>query len=144
LKVVFHGWKSNYTNPVDQLIKNGYLDERRMDVNVIAVDWSEIAADNTYFFAARDTEAVGIYVANVLERLLLEKQVTLADIHLVGHSLGAHAAGATGENMKSGKLDRISGRCIQGPYKEVGFFPRSPSTLGAPHHHDLFFLKNFG
>jgi hypothetical protein len=34
-KVVFHGWRSNYTSPVDQLIKNGYLDASKKEVNVI-------------------------------------------------------------------------------------------------------------
>jgi hypothetical protein len=34
-KVVFHGWRSNYTSPVDQLIKNGYLDAMKSDANVI-------------------------------------------------------------------------------------------------------------
>jgi Lipase len=73
------------------------------------VDWSEIAKDNNYFVAARETEAVGRYVAIVIDKLVGMAMIRLNELHIIGHSLGAHAAGATGANLQSGRVARISG-----------------------------------
>ena len=36
-------------------------------------------------------------------------QISFDQFHIVGHSLGAHAAGYAGETMKDFKLGRITG-----------------------------------
>lgn len=44
----------------------------------------------------------------MLDFLVVEFGVSPADIHIIGHSLGAHIAGLAGEHM-SGNISRITG-----------------------------------
>lgn len=67
-----------------------------MQVNIrslAAVDWGEMAKDNNYLRSAASTRNVGKHVATVIDRMVTEKNASLDDIHIVGHSLGAHTAG---------------------------------------------------
>lgn len=78
------------------------------DVNVVAVDWSEVA-DKLYVKARMGVVPVGKFLAQVLDWLVLEAGVSIDKVHIVGHSLGAHIAGTTGEHITVGNLSRITG-----------------------------------
>ena len=74
-------------------------------MNVIAVDWSggnqflyEQAAANTVIAAA---------VIRQLLQAIINKGVQPQQIHLIGHSLGAHIASYIGRNLRN--IGRISG-----------------------------------
>lgn len=52
-----------------------------------------MAKDNNYLRSAASTRNVGKHVATVIDRMVSERNARLEDIHIVGHSLGAHTAG---------------------------------------------------
>lgn len=112
---------------VIQSLKNAYLEEDE-DYNIIgkrlncgtiffnhllaAVDWGEMADDNNYLSSAASTRNVGRNVAMVIDYMIRNRDARPEDIHIIGHSLGAHAAGYAGmfTKSKSGKkVGRITG-----------------------------------
>ncbi|XP_014275654.1 pancreatic triacylglycerol lipase [Halyomorpha halys] len=105
-KIIIHGFLSNSNKPVAQLMKNSLLEHE--DVNVILVDWGKISSGIDYNSIAKRTTDVGAYVAEFID-FLVENGAQLDDIHLIGHSLGAHVAGFAGAGVKSGKVARITG-----------------------------------
>lgn len=76
-------------------------------MNVVVVGWGEGANIITYDLAAANTRVVGTQM-----KLLLDKMVSLgsrlANTHIIGHSLGAHASGYAGMRLH-GQLGRITG-----------------------------------
>lgn len=114
-----------------QVLKNAYLDGSE-DANVIgnttssflnlhfhrkfssclAVDWGEIANDQLYMLSVMATRNVGENVARVIEHMVDRHNVSLEDVHIIGHSLGAHAGGHIGMYLQAQtgkKLGRITG-----------------------------------
>jgi len=73
------------------------------------VDWSYIAENIFLPIPTILTVSVGSVVAEFLDRLIAHTGIHASDIHLIGHSLGAHVMGACGSNLKSGKIGRITG-----------------------------------
>ncbi|XP_068086401.1 phospholipase A1 2 [Anabrus simplex] len=106
-KFLVHGWMSSTTSDTIKNMKDAYLN--KSDVNVVAVDWSYLASSNFYWFSKTNIPTVG----NQLGRLILflkSNGAKLEDMHLVGHSLGAHVVGAAGRSVKRrGKVARITG-----------------------------------
>lgn len=81
--------------------------------NVITVDWSESASWKAYPLPAYMTWQVGGIVARLIDSLVKKYLVSLDNIHVIGHSLGSHVAGATGAQVQSGKIGRITGTYIK-------------------------------
>ncbi|XP_049303075.1 phospholipase A1 2 isoform X1 [Bactrocera dorsalis] len=111
-KILVHGWKSSSRSNSIQAIRNAYAD--RGNVNVFAINWSD-QADNIYYLEpARYTVQVGKAVAKLIDLLVEDKGAESKDIHLIGHSLGAHIMGYAGSYTRhrvgriTGKLCRIS------------------------------------
>ncbi|KAL4097871.1 hypothetical protein QTP88_022574 [Uroleucon formosanum] len=108
LKVITHGWLAsddNYTGVFT--IKTAYVDTG--GYNVISVDWSHIAENIIYHKPALLTAPVGNVIAEFLDRLVSYTGTQASDIHLIGHSLGAHVMGSCGSNFKTGIIGRITG-----------------------------------
>lgn len=76
------------------------------DSNVIVVDWSRLAA-LIYFTAVTHTLPVGTYLGQFLS-ILENNSVDLRNVHLIGHSLGAHISGIAGAHV-GGRIGRITG-----------------------------------
>lgn len=95
--------------------RNGYAELG--DFNVIVVDWSKGADTLNYMLAKQRIYKIGVVIAKFIECLLesYHDKLQLSDIYLIGHSLGAHLAGVTGKNMKSGKISAIYGLDPAGP-----------------------------
>lgn len=72
------------------------------------MDWSANGV-NEYEESAVDTDAVGSTLAQFLDQLVKYTGLKPTDIHLIGHSLGAHVVGSAGAHLKSGKVGRITG-----------------------------------
>ncbi|XP_056641054.1 phospholipase A1 member A-like [Diorhabda sublineata] len=104
-KIIIHGFTSSVKDVVFTLLKTAYLDSG--DYNVIGMDWSQLC-NFEYITAMSGVREAGQFLANFI-KWLRSKGVSLEDIHLVGHSMGAHVAGVGGARLKNGKVGRITG-----------------------------------
>ena len=79
-------------------------------MNVIAVDWRQ-GAKFPYTQATANIRVVAMEIVKLIEFMQTEyPAVKAGDIHLIGHSLGAHASGEVGTKIKG--IGRISGQCV--------------------------------
>ncbi|XP_068244011.1 pancreatic triacylglycerol lipase-like [Palaemon carinicauda] len=76
------------------------------DFNVITVNWKG-GSRTSYTQAAVNTRVVGLEIAHFVNWLIHNSTLIAGDVHIIGHSLGAHAAGYAGERIKG--LGRITG-----------------------------------
>lgn len=118
VKIICHGFLSNYRKGPGKSIAPMYL-QHIYNVNVIVIDWSSLSGiflksisrnnlkENIYFPPARYTETVGRATAAMVD-FLVGRGVSMRNIHLIGHSLGAHAMGWAGRSVKSGRVPRIT------------------------------------
>lgn len=82
----------------------------KQDVNIITVDWSESASWKVYPLPAYMTQQVGTIIAHLIDHLVNNSYVSLEDVHIIGHSLGSHVAGASGAAVATGRVARITGK----------------------------------
>ncbi|KAH8343333.1 hypothetical protein KR059_008539, partial [Drosophila kikkawai] len=87
----------------------------RGDVNFVAVDAARFV-DTLYTWSAFNTEEIGENIARGLVKLL--DLVPVSNIHLIGHSLGAHIVGSAGRH-----LHRLTGKTIP---RITGLDPAKP------------------
>ncbi|GAB4289339.1 MAG: hypothetical protein Fur0025_23740 [Oscillatoriaceae cyanobacterium] len=113
--ILIHGFnnsggneKNNYKSEVWASTQADALREKDPNANIIIVDWEDgaILKNNlpfeiggnypNYPDAANNTKEVGRQIAKYLE----ENQINPDNTELIGHSLGAHAAGYAGDTYK--------------------------------------------
>ncbi|KAJ3643482.1 hypothetical protein Zmor_026191 [Zophobas morio] len=104
-KFVTHGWMSTGTSDTCIDIKNGFL--KKYDANVIIMDWGDIAGNVVYPIPMSASSSVGEYYSQFLNEIV-DYGVDPQNIHLVGHSLGAHVSGFAARVVKKGKIGRIT------------------------------------
>ncbi|XP_053318967.1 lipoprotein lipase isoform X2 [Spea bombifrons] len=111
--VVIHGWTLTglYESWVPKLV--GALYKREPHSNVIVVDWLAKAQQH-YHISAGYTKSVGQHVASFIDWLEETFNYPVDNIHILGYSLGAHAAGVAGSLTKN-KVNRITGLDPAGP-----------------------------
>ncbi|KAL2294565.1 hypothetical protein Nmel_008302 [Mimus melanotis] len=111
--VVIHGWTVTgmYESWVPKLVDALY--KREPDSNVIVVDWL-VRAQQHYPVSAAYTRLVGRDVATFIDWMEEQFNYPLNKLHLLGYSLGAHAAGIAG-NLTKKKVNRITGLDPAGP-----------------------------
>ncbi|XP_054840119.1 pancreatic lipase-related protein 2-like [Eublepharis macularius] len=93
------------------------------NINCIAVDWEE-GAKCTYFIAASNSRVLGAEVAYLVNTFTKMYKYCPSEVHLIGHSLGAHTAGEAGRRLRGAGqkfpgIGRITGLdpaafCFQG------------------------------
>ncbi|KAG1667491.1 Pancreatic triacylglycerol lipase [Nymphon striatum] len=111
VKFIIHGYMDNgqyewVTKMTEELLV-------KSNFNVIVVDWSK-AAMPPYAQAVANTRVVGVMLAEFIKFLGNNTGIRPEDCHLIGHSLGAHAAGYCGQRLN--KLGRITGLDPAFPY----------------------------
>lgn len=110
-KVLIHGFMSSKdTSPIVANLSVAFL--KQGDYNVIGVDWSK-GAKQLYPKAVANTRLVGAVVAQLLRTLLDKFEMKTEDLHVRGHSLGAHTAGYVGTRIPG--ISRITGLDPAGP-----------------------------
>ncbi|KAM9137531.1 lipoprotein lipase [Pangshura tecta] len=111
--VVIHGWTVTgmYESWVPKLVDALY--KREPDANVVVVDWLSRAQQH-YPVSAAYTKLVGKDVAIFIDWMEKQFNYPLDNLHLLGYSLGAHAAGIAGSLTKK-KINRITGLDPAGP-----------------------------
>lgn len=84
-------------------------------INIIVVDWTSLAVAPLleYPTVARSTRYAGLDIAELLLKLRNKGHLKLDNVHLIGYSLGAHAAGVAGYEVQrqtnTAKVGRITG-----------------------------------
>ncbi|CAH1975497.1 unnamed protein product [Acanthoscelides obtectus] len=117
----FHAFfESSQATPAST-IRTAYL--QRGDHNILLMNAQRLEAGPWYLTAARNTEVVGQYTAKFID-YLVSRGLYLPSLHLIGLSLGAQMAGVCGQNVKSGRIRRITGLDPAGP-----LFTKWPKSL---------------
>ena len=92
------------------------------------MDWEPLALSPWYNTACRNTETVGRKTADFVSWLVEEMGVRWENVHVLGSSLGAQAAGYVG-HFTEGRLGRITGLDPSGPlFYSVGDRERLDKT----------------
>lgn len=104
-RIFIHGFYSNR----DTLDAYAKAYREAGDYNFIAINWLEGAVTLNYKRARDRVKIVGETVARFIDYLVNEYGMALSDLVLIGHSLGAHACGAAGRNVKFGSVAAIVG-----------------------------------
>ncbi|XP_023215504.1 inactive pancreatic lipase-related protein 1-like [Centruroides sculpturatus] len=111
LKFIIHGYlEHGHQKWIQDLIRELLTKD---DYNIISVDWVYGAAP-PYTQAVSNARIVGAIVANFMHFLEEKHDISPAEVHLIGHSLGAHVAGYAGERLQG--LGRITGLDPAEPY----------------------------
>ncbi|XP_024411170.2 pancreatic lipase-related protein 2 [Desmodus rotundus] len=106
------------------------------EVNCISVDWRH-GAKAHYTQAVHNIRVVGAEIAFLIQGLSTEMGYGLENVHLIGHSLGAHAAAEAGRRL-GGLVGRITGLdpaepCFQGTPEEVRLDPSDAMFVDVIH-----------
>jgi hypothetical protein len=113
-QLIIHGFLQNGLKQWVIDMKNSLL--KIEDSNVISVDWSK-GNFFPYTQATANTRIVGVEVAKLISSYIIKGLITADNVHIIGHSLGAHIAGYAGERI-SPKIGRITGLDPAGLYFE--------------------------
>lgn len=110
-KILVHGFSDRGLTTWIKTFKKAYLD--RDEYNVISIDWELLAESPWYTTAAKNAKHVGRHAAEYIA-FLVSEGASYESFHVLGASLGAHAAGYVGHFSK-GRLGRITGLDPSGP-----------------------------
>ncbi|KAK7603674.1 hypothetical protein V9T40_003673 [Parthenolecanium corni] len=110
-KIIIHGFIDTPLASWVKEMRREFL--KHADWNVIVVDWAGGSLP-LYTQATANTRLVGLEVAYFVNYLKDNHGLNPKDVHIVGHSLGAHTAGYAGERIN--KLGRITGLDPAEPY----------------------------
>ncbi|XP_049816195.1 pancreatic triacylglycerol lipase-like [Schistocerca nitens] len=77
---------------------------KREPSNVFIVQWD---GEVNYFQATQDIRVVALEIAALIKHLVVKCGLRGSDVHLVGHSLGAHTCGYVGQHVPG--VGRITG-----------------------------------
>ncbi|BES94214.1 Lipase [Nesidiocoris tenuis] len=105
-RFIVHGWLGSEDSDI---VNHTAVEYRRAEAgNVVKVDWSHTAAWKFYPLSALQTAYIGGVIASLINKLLSLQAISVKNLHLIGHSLGAHVMGNAG-SMIEGKPARITG-----------------------------------
>jgi len=127
--LLIDGFLSDVSSPMSQNLKNAILN-RESNRNVIVMDWGRLSGSgltlgnlletaSAYITVLGNVGPVGSRVADFLNFVKTTKNIDFSQIHIIGHSLGAHIAGAAGNFIQQkygGKVARITGLDPAGPF----------------------------
>ncbi|XP_037928032.1 pancreatic lipase-related protein 3 isoform X3 [Teleopsis dalmanni] len=105
-----HGYLEDPSVESIHVIVDAYM--QRDDINLIILDWSELADGNYMFDAVGNAKQLGPIMADVLLKMF-ESGLEINTFHIVGHSLGGQMAGIIGREIyrltnKTKQIKRIT------------------------------------
>ncbi|KAI5635721.1 lipase domain-containing protein [Phthorimaea operculella] len=109
--VIVHGWNNNGNSEINPNLRDAFL--QVLDCNVVVVDWRTLAG-SSYFAAVSGVPSVGQHIGDFLTWLINTAGGNWNQVHLVGHSLGAHVVGNAGRRTGN-RPRRITGLDPAGP-----------------------------
>ncbi|CAL4157491.1 unnamed protein product, partial [Meganyctiphanes norvegica] len=83
--------------------------------NVISIDWSVLVKAPWYIQGVNNIHKVARITGGMIDWLHLSLNVSSSQVHIIGHSLGAHAAGLSARAVTTGKVSRVTGLDPAGP-----------------------------
>ncbi|XP_063290901.1 pancreatic lipase-related protein 2-like [Pelobates fuscus] len=110
-RFIIHGFTDDGENKWMQDICKALLQVE--DVNCFCVDWSG-GSRTVYTQASNNVRVVGAVVAHFIDTLVNNFGYSPSQIHVIGHSLGAHASGEVGKRRPG--IGRITGLDPAEPY----------------------------
>uniref|UniRef100_A0AAG5DDW4 Lipase domain-containing protein n=1 Tax=Anopheles atroparvus TaxID=41427 RepID=A0AAG5DDW4_ANOAO len=111
LKVIIHGWNAHRDHTATVPIRAAYL--LQGDHTVLVADWAN-ASSLLYPTARQLVLPVGYRIGGILSPFMQRHGIEYDQVHLVGHSLGAHIAGNVGRYF-GGRLGRVTALDPAGP-----------------------------
>ncbi|XP_071852859.1 pancreatic triacylglycerol lipase-like [Apostichopus japonicus] len=109
--IIIHGWGESCQKQWIQELSKAIL--TNVNKTMVLVDWYEGADELNYMKAVQNIRVVGREVALLINSLTEENGCNLSDVHIIGHSLGAHVAGYAGEFLQG--IGRITALDAAGP-----------------------------
>ncbi|XP_065494800.1 inactive pancreatic lipase-related protein 1-like [Caloenas nicobarica] len=121
------GYSNFNANRMTRFITHGFIDNGEEnwlhemcqkllsveDINCICIDWKK-GSRCQYTQASNNVRVVGAEIAYFVDVLLAKYGASLSNIHIIGHSLGAHVAGEAGKRRPG--IGRITGLDPAQPY----------------------------
>lgn len=107
--ILITGWNSNINNTNEAMDTLYEAYRCRDDYNFIVIDTSNFI-DSLYTWSAFNTKTVGQIIGQAIYGL--SEYIPIKNIHLIGHSLGAHICGEAGRSftkLSNRLLSRITG-----------------------------------
>ncbi|XP_014336556.1 pancreatic triacylglycerol lipase isoform X1 [Bos indicus x Bos taurus] len=144
-RFVIHGFiDKGDENWLQSICKNLFSVE---SVNCICVDWKG-GSHTGYTQATQNIRIVGAEVAYLVDVLKSSFEYSLSDVHIIGHSLGAHAAGEAGRRT-NGAIGRITGLdpaepCFEGTPELVRLDPSDAQFVDVIHTDAAPMIPNLG
>ncbi|KAF8791739.1 Pancreatic triacylglycerol lipase-like protein [Argiope bruennichi] len=111
-KILVHGYTV-------QLLPGNYFEQIKNKLlkynsyNVIIVNWTNYNGPS-YLLAKAEAYLVGINIGTMINFLVSNKGMNPSNVHIIGHSLGAHVAGVAGKQVPN--LGRVTGLDPAGPF----------------------------
>ncbi|XP_053685620.1 pancreatic triacylglycerol lipase-like [Sabethes cyaneus] len=105
-RFTIHGWNGDGTSGLHSNIRSNYFTVG--EFNVISVDWGAGAQTINYITARNRVDAVGDVLSRMINTLVSATGISRNSISLIGHSLGAHAAGNAGK-YQNGQIQTVIG-----------------------------------
>uniref|UniRef100_A0A2K5LJR0 Triacylglycerol lipase n=1 Tax=Cercocebus atys TaxID=9531 RepID=A0A2K5LJR0_CERAT len=144
-RFIIHGFiDKGEENWLANICKNLFQVE---SVNCICVDWKG-GSRTGYTQASQNIRIVGAEVAYFVEVLKSAFGYSPSNVHIIGHSLGAHAAGEAGRRT-NGTVGRITGLdpaepCFQGTPELVRLDPSDAQFVDVIHTDGAPIVPNLG
>ncbi|XP_055383739.1 endothelial lipase-like [Condylostylus longicornis] len=133
IKIIIHGWRAHRNHIAVTPIRDAYL--LKGHDAVFMADWGSASAI-LYFDSRYFVKPVGLKIAKMIEKFVRKQKIELSQIHLIGHSLGAHIAGNIGQYF-NGTIGRITGLDPAGPlfedFVKDGLMPKHAKFVDCIH-----------
>lgn len=112
--IIVHGYSASYPKTLWMIEAREVFERYSLlgQQNLIFMDWNA-ASHGPYAKVASHSSIVGAYLSNFITKLT-NLGADLGQMHLIGHSLGAHVSGFAGKRLQ-GKLGQISAMDAAGP-----------------------------
>ncbi|RZF34957.1 hypothetical protein LSTR_LSTR010049 [Laodelphax striatellus] len=142
---ITHGFYASGNSSWMSDMKDALL--KKEDANIFIGDWGKGASNINYFQAASNTRVVGAEIARFIEYAKKKYKLDPSRIHLIGHSLGAHASSYAAKRIPG--IGRITGLDpaqpgFEGTPKEVRLDKSDAQFVDVFHTNIRPFIPTFG
>uniref|UniRef100_A0A6M2DX94 Putative pancreatic lipase-like enzyme n=1 Tax=Xenopsylla cheopis TaxID=163159 RepID=A0A6M2DX94_XENCH len=104
-RLICHGWMTGPTADFNVKVREAYL--KYGDYNVIVIDWFAGASALDYSLSRKRVPGVANRIFYLIDLMVKNSLLKLNDLHMVGHSLGAHVVGIAGRHVTNNLNDKI-------------------------------------